>query len=139
MEKRGFGDNQLLGFYENYAIVYSFEDEALYCYESEVIEDMIGGAVENDLLKGIDILPEKKQIEIQKRFLEYGVGDNQLLGFFENYAIVFSFEDEALYYYESEVIEDMIGCAVENEILKRVDTLPEKEQKEICKRYLKEW
>ena len=70
---------------------------------------------------------------------KHGFGDNQLLGFFENYAIVFSFEDEALYCYESGVIEDMIGCAVENEILKRVDTLPKKEQKEICKRYLKEW
>lgn len=138
MEKNKFGDNQLLGFYENYAIIFSFEDESLYYYESEVIEDMIGCAVENDLLKKIDMLPEKEQREIQKIFLEYGVGDNELLGFYENYAIVFSFEDENLYYYESEVIEDMIGCDVENDILKKVDTLSGKEQTEIFERYLKE-
>ena len=50
----------------------------------------------------------------------------------------FSFEDEKLYYYESEVIEDMIGCAVEKDLLKKVDMLPEKEQTEILKKYLKE-
>lgn len=138
MGKNKFGDNLLLGFYENYAIVYSFEDENLYYYESEVIENMIGCVVEKDLLKKVDMLPEKEQLEIQKIFLEYGVGNNELLGFYENYAIVYSFEDENLYYYESEVIEDMIGCAVENEILKRVDTLSKQEQTEILKKYLKE-
>ncbi|EEA82844.1 hypothetical protein CLONEX_01259 [[Clostridium] nexile DSM 1787] len=74
----------------------------------------------------------------EKNMEKNNFGDNQLLGFYENYAIVFSFEDEKLYYYESEVIEDMIGCAVEKDLLKKVDMLPEKEQTEILKKYLKE-
>ena len=70
MEENVFGDNRVLGFYEKYAIVYSYEEETLFYYESEPIESMIGCCVETDLLYPITELSEAEQEAVYQMFQE---------------------------------------------------------------------
>lgn len=66
----GFGNNQLIGFCCDYAIVYDLENEQLYYFESPVIESMIGSCVEVQLLNPVSELPECMQEMIYQEFCE---------------------------------------------------------------------
>lgn len=65
-----FGNNQLIGFWCDYAIVYDLENEQLFYFESPVIESMIGSCVEVQLLNPVSKLPERMQEMIYQEFCE---------------------------------------------------------------------
>lgn len=65
-----FGNNQLIGFWCDYAIVYDLENEQLFYFESPVIESMIGNCVEVQLLNPVSELPESMQEMIYQEFCE---------------------------------------------------------------------
>lgn len=65
----GYGNNQIIGFYCDYAIVYDLENEQLYYFESPPIESMIGSCAEIQLLKPITDLPENMQEVIYQEFV----------------------------------------------------------------------
>lgn len=63
-------NNQLIGFYNEYAVVYDYDDEELYYFfMPEPIESLLDSCVEKELLKPISELPEILQVNIRKEFL----------------------------------------------------------------------
>lgn len=64
-----FGNNQIIGFYCDYAIVYDLENEQLYYFESPPLESMIGSCAEVKLLNPVSDLPENVQEVIYQEFV----------------------------------------------------------------------
>ena len=66
-KKLEFGNNQVIGFWNGYAIVYSHEDEQLYCFESPELKDMIGTCVEIALLEDLPEMTEEEYKSLYER------------------------------------------------------------------------
>jgi hypothetical protein len=83
----------------------------------------------------------EKNMELKEQYRKHSAeeenwGNNELVGYFEDYAIVYEEETEKFYYYESEVIESMIGCCVVvGDYLRPLTELPENVQEKILEEY----
>lgn len=65
------GKNQLIGYYDTYAIVFDEETEELfYFYTQEPIDALLFSCVEVEILNPISELPQEVQLSIQREFLE---------------------------------------------------------------------
>lgn len=65
------GNNQLIGYYDTYAIVYDNEKEMFfYFFMPEPIDILLFSAVEEEILHPISDMPIEMQLAIQNKFLE---------------------------------------------------------------------
>lgn len=65
------GNNQLIGYYDMYAIVYDVEEEEFfYFFMPQPIDSLLFSCVEKEILNPVSSLPEEMQLGIQRKFLE---------------------------------------------------------------------
>lgn len=65
-----FGNNQLIGYYDTYAIVFDFEKEQLYYFfMPEPIDSLLFSCVEAEILHPVSELPDEMQIAIERKFM----------------------------------------------------------------------
>ena len=62
-----FGDNVVIGFWKEYAVVYSNDDEQLYGFKSPIIADLLGTCVEKELLEQLPEIPEEDIKQLYER------------------------------------------------------------------------
>lgn len=68
VETEIYGNNQLIGYFDDYAVVYDEESEELFFFEAEPAEELVGTCVEQEQLRDIEELPEHIQEAIYHEF-----------------------------------------------------------------------